>query len=188
MEFAARRPALRRLRRSGRAARQPDLPVARARSGSRRGRESTPGSAARAFFAAGVRAGDIVHNAFLLPHDAGRLHPRRGRAGAGLPGLPGRHRQAPTAQVEAAHALQAERLLRHARFPQVILDRAAETGTDLLARFRIGAGVGRRAVSRRCAPEYAAARHHACCSAMRPPSSASSPMRAPPRTARPIPA
>ncbi len=68
---------------------------------------------ARALFAAGFRAGDIVHNAFSYHLTPGAYHPRVGRGGARL-----RHHSRRRRQYRAAargdRALQAVRLCRHA--------------------------------------------------------------------------
>ena len=81
--------------------------------------------AARALFAAGFRAGDVVHNCLLISPHAGRLHHGIGRACARLRGDSRRHRQY-RAAGRGDRAVQAERLYRHARFPEGSARRGGE--------------------------------------------------------------
>ena len=117
MRIPGRRPALRRLRQSG------ELCTARRVFQSPgpiwepQGPGSDPWQAARAFFAAGIRAGDIVHNAFSYHHDAGRLHLDEGARALGCTVFPAGTGNTDM-QVEAAAIAEARRLLRHAGFPE----------------------------------------------------------------------
>jgi phenylacetate-CoA ligase len=95
-----------------------------------------PAQAARAFFAAGIRPGDIVHNAFsyhmtpggfMLDHGARALGCTVFPAGTGNTDM----------QVEAAAALRPVAYSGTPDFLKVILDRAQETGADLNS-FRLG--------------------------------------------------
>ena len=89
-----------------------------------------PAQAARAFFAAGVRAGDIVHNAFayhmtpgafMLDDGARTLGCTVFAAGTGNTEM----------QVEAAAALKPKVYAGTPDFLKVMLDKAAESGRDL---------------------------------------------------------
>ncbi|TWG49397.1 MULTISPECIES: AMP-binding protein [unclassified Aminobacter] len=95
-----------------------------------------PAQAARAFYAVGVRAGDIVHNsfsyhmtpgAFMMDHGARALGCAVFPAGTGNTDM----------QVEAAAALKPTVYCGTPDFLKVLLDRAAETGKDLSS-FKIG--------------------------------------------------
>lgn len=99
-----------------------------------------PAQAARAFFAAGIRPGDIVHNAFsyhmtpggfMLDHGARALGCTVFPAGTGNTDM----------QVEAAAALRPVAYSGTPDFLKVILDRARETGADLSS-FRLGLVTG----------------------------------------------
>lgn len=94
------------------------------------GLSADPAQAARAFFAAGIRPGDIVHNAFsyhmtpggfMLDHGARTLGCTVFPAGTGNTDM----------QVEAAAALKPTAYSGTPDFLKVILDRAVETGKDL---------------------------------------------------------
>lgn len=94
------------------------------------GLAADPAQAARAFFAAGIRPGDIVHNAFsyhmtpggfMLDHGARALGCAVFPAGTGNTDM----------QVEAAAALRPDAYAGTPDFLKVMLDRAAETGKDL---------------------------------------------------------
>lgn len=100
------------------------------------GLAADPAQAARAFFAAGVRPGDIVHNAFsyhmtpggfMLDHGARALGCQVFPAGTGNTEM----------QVEAASALRPSIYAGTPDFLKLILDRAQQTGTDLSS-LRIG--------------------------------------------------
>ena len=78
---------------------------------------ATSGGAARALFAAGFRAGDLVHNALHLSPDARRLHHGVGRACARLRGHSRRHRQH-RAAAPGDRAIPAHGLHRHAGLPE----------------------------------------------------------------------
>src|SRR5690606_5036438 len=100
------------------------------------GLAADPAQAARAFFAVGVRPGDIVHNAFsyhmtpggfMLDHGARALGCSVFPAGTGNTDM----------QVDAAFALRPSVYAGTPDFLKVILDRAAETGKDLSS-LRIG--------------------------------------------------
>ena len=81
-----------------------------------------PWGAARAFAAAGVKPGEIVVNCFSYHLTPGRADSRERRAGAGLPGHPGRPRQHRGAD-RRDRASEAERLRRAAR---LLEDRARQ--------------------------------------------------------------
>ena len=114
----ARRRSVRRLLRHCAAPRmRARVRVARARSTNPKARRATTGAAARALFAAGFRAGDLVHNSLQLPHDAGRLHHGdRARIAVGCTVFPAGVGQTEQ-QLQAIAELQARRLHRHAELP-----------------------------------------------------------------------
>jgi phenylacetate-CoA ligase len=94
------------------------------------GHGADPWNAARAFFAAGIRAGDLVHNAlsyhmtpggFILDEGARALGARVFSAGVGNIGQ----------QVEAADHLRPDAYAGTPDFLKLLLDKAAETGRDL---------------------------------------------------------
>ena len=87
------RSAVRRLQRHG--ARQGAAPadVARADLRAGRRRRATSGGAARALFAAGFRAGDLVHNSFSYHLTPGGFIMESGAHALGCAVIPGRHRQ-----------------------------------------------------------------------------------------------
>lgn len=100
------------------------------------GLDADPAQAARAFFAAGARAGDIVHNAFSYHMTPGGFmldHGARALGCAVFPAGTGNTEM----QVEAALALKPSIYAGTPDFLKPILDRAAETGKDLSS-FRIG--------------------------------------------------
>ena len=178
-------PALRRFRRSDGIARRRGFSSRRGRSGRSQGPGIDPWQAARAFFAAGIRAGDIVHNAFSYHLTPGGFILDEGARALGCTVFPAGTGNT-DAQVEAAASLKPGVYCGTPDFLKILLDRAAEMGKDLSS-IPARAGVGRCAVSRRSAQEYASRGVHVL-QAMRPPSSASSPMKARRPTARPIPA
>lgn len=97
---------------------------------------SDPGAAARAFFAAGVRTGDIVHNAFAYQMTPGGLMLDAGARALGCTVFPAGTGNTDM-QVEAAAALRPRVYCGTPDFLKVILDRASEAGKDLSC-FRIG--------------------------------------------------
>ena len=158
-------------------ARQGQAPadVARAdlRAGGRTAR--TAGGAARALFAAGFRAGDIVHNSFSYHLTPGGFILESGAHALGcavIPGGTGNTEQ----QLEAIAHLRPTGYIGTPDFLKILLDSRGEVRQGRLvdqarAGLRRGAaalaaaGTGRRAASR-------------CCNATPPPTSASSPTRA----------
>lgn len=100
------------------------------------GLAADPAQAARAFFAAGVRAGDVVHNAFSYHMTPGGFmldHGARALGCAVFPAGTGNTEM----QVEAAAALRPGVYAGTPDFLKVILDRAQEMGKDLSS-FRRG--------------------------------------------------
>lgn len=94
------------------------------------GLATDPAQAARAFYAAGIRAGNTVHNAFsyhmtpggfMLDHGARALGCSVFPAGTGNTDM----------QVDAAAALRPEAFAGTPDFLKILLDRAAELGKDL---------------------------------------------------------
>ncbi len=185
MEFQADEPAFRRLRRSGRTCVAAGFSCRPARCGNRKARASIRGRRARAFFAAGIRAGDIVHNAFSYHMTPGGFILDEGARALGCTVFPAGTGNTDM-QVEAAAALKPGVYCGTPDFLKVMLDRAAESGKDLSS---LQAWRWCRAARcfRRCAPNTCRAASRFC-NATPPPSSASSPMRARRRTAGPIPA
>jgi phenylacetate-CoA ligase len=100
------------------------------------GLAADPAQAARAFFAAGVRPGDIVHNAFSYHMTPGGFmldHGARALGCAVFPAGTGNTEM----QVEAAAALKPAIYAGTPDFLKAILDRAQELGRDLSS-IRIG--------------------------------------------------
>ena len=94
------------------------------------GLDADPAQGARAFFAAGVRPGDIVHNAFSYHMTPGGFmldHGARALGCAVFPAGTGNTEM----QVEAAAALKPAVYAGTPDFLKAILDRAAEMGRDL---------------------------------------------------------
>jgi phenylacetate-CoA ligase len=89
-----------------------------------------PWQAARAFFAAGIRAGDIVHNAFAYHMTPGGFIIDEGARALGCTVFPGGTGNTDM-QVEAAASLKPGVYCGTPDFLKVMLDRAAETGKDL---------------------------------------------------------
>jgi phenylacetate-CoA ligase len=85
---------------------------------------------ARAFFAAGIRAGDIVHNSFAYHMTPGGFILDAGARALGCTVFPAGAGNTDM-QVEAAAALKPSVYCGTPDFLKVILDRAAETGKDL---------------------------------------------------------
>ncbi|WP_353644767.1 AMP-binding protein [Mesorhizobium sp. WSM2239] len=85
---------------------------------------------ARAFFAAGIRAGDIVHNAFAYHMTPGGFLLDAGARALGCTVFPAGTGNTDM-QVEAAAALKPTVYCGTPDFLKVMLDRAAETGKDL---------------------------------------------------------
>lgn len=100
------------------------------------GLEADPAQAARAFFAAGVRAGDIVHNAFSYHMTPGGFmldHGARALGCAVFPAGTGNTEM----QVEAAAALKPRVYAGTPDFLKLILDRAIEANRDISS-FQVG--------------------------------------------------
>ena len=95
-----------------------------------------PGNAARAFFAAGVRPSDIVHNAFSYHMTPGGFILDEGARALGCAVFPAGTGNTDQ-QVEAAAALRPSVFAGTPDFLKIMLDRAAETGRDLSS-FRRG--------------------------------------------------
>jgi phenylacetate-CoA ligase len=95
-----------------------------------------PGNAARAFFAAGVRAGDIVHNAFSYHMTPGGFILDEGARALGCAVFAAGTGNTDQ-QVEAASALRPSVYAGTPDFLKIMLDRAAESGRDLSS-FRRG--------------------------------------------------
>ena len=96
-------------------------------STSRRARARDYWRLARALFAAGFRAGDLVHNSFSYHFTPGGLDARNGRARARLRRV-SRGTGQTEQQVQAMRDLRARRLRRHAVVPRIILEKADEHG------------------------------------------------------------
>jgi len=97
---------------------------------------SDPGGAARAFFAAGIRPGDIVHNAFAYHMTPAGLVLDEGARALGCTVFPAGTGNTEM-QVEAAAALRPSVYCGTPDFLKVMLDKASETGKDLSS-FRVG--------------------------------------------------
>ena len=95
-----------------------------------------PWQAARAFHAAGIRRGDIVHNAFSYHLTPGGFILDEGARAAGCTVFPGGVGNTEM-QVEAAAAIRPAVYCGTPDFLKVMLDKAAETGKDLSS-FRLG--------------------------------------------------
>ena len=95
-----------------------------------------PWAGARAFFAAGIRAGDVVHNAFAYHMTPGGFILDEGARALGCTVFPAGTGNTDM-QVEAAAALRPGIYCGTPDFLKVILDRAAELGRDLSS-FRRG--------------------------------------------------
>ena len=123
--------------------------------------------AARALFAAGMRAGDIVHNAFAYHLTPGGFIMESGAHALGCAVIPagtGNTEQ----QLDAIAHLKPSGYLGTPDFLKILLDAAAKAGKDassLQARARLGRGVA--AVAARGTRRRAASR---CCSATPSPS------------------
>jgi len=91
---------------------------------------SDPWQAARAFFAAGVRAGDIVHNAFSYHLTPGGFMLDEGARALGCAVFPAGTGNT-DAQVEAAASLKPGVYCGTPDFLKILLDRAEEMGKDL---------------------------------------------------------
>jgi phenylacetate-CoA ligase len=91
---------------------------------------SDPWQAARAFFAAGIRAGDIVHNAFSYHLTPGGFILDEGARALGCIVFPAGVGST-DAQVEAAASLKPGVYCGTPDFLKTLLDRAAEMGRDL---------------------------------------------------------
>ena len=89
-----------------------------------------PWQAARAFFAAGIRAGDIVHNAFSYHQTPGGFILDEGARALGCAVFPAGAGNT-DAQVEAAASLKPGVYCGTPDFLKILLDRAAEMGRDL---------------------------------------------------------
>ena len=133
-----------------------------------------PWAAARAFLAAGIRPGDIVHNAFAYHMTPGGFILDEGARALGCTVFPAGTGNTDM-QVEAAATLRPRVYCGTPDFLKVMLDRAAEMGKDLssLPRWR---WFRRARCFRRCAPNMPRAASR-CCNATPPPNSASSPTR-----------
>ncbi len=94
------------------------------------GLSADPAQAARAFFAAGARAGDIVHNAFSYHMTPGGFMMDHGARALGCTVFPAGTGNTDM-QVEAAAALRPSAFAGTPDFLKVMLARAAETGKDL---------------------------------------------------------
>ena len=89
-----------------------------------------PGLAARAFFAAGIRAGDVVHNAFAYHMTPGGFILDEGARALGCTVFPAGVGNTEM-QVDAAAALKPNVYCGTPDFLKVMLDKATETGRDL---------------------------------------------------------
>ncbi len=114
-----------------------------------------PWASARAFHAAGIRPGDIVHNAFAYHMTPGGFILDEGARALGCMVFPAGTGNTDM-QVEAAAALRPAVYCGTPDFLKVMLDRAAETGKDLSA-FRLGL-VSAGALFPSLRAEYATAR------------------------------
>jgi phenylacetate-CoA ligase len=94
------------------------------------GQGSDPWQSARAFFAAGVRAGDIVHNAFSYHLTPGGFILDEGARALGCAVFPAGAGNT-DAQVEAAASLRPGIYCGTPDFLKILLDRATEMGRDL---------------------------------------------------------
>ena len=99
-----------------------------------------PAQAARAFFAAGVRPGDVVHNAFSYHMTPGGFMLDAGALALGCTLFPAGTGNTDM-QVDAAAALKPKVYSGTPDFLKTILDRAAEAGRDLSS-FRLGLVTG----------------------------------------------
>ena len=127
---ADRKPAVRRLQRHRRPARRAAVHVARARSSSPRATAPTGGSTARALFAAGFRAGDIVHNTFTYHLTPGGWIMEAGAHALGCAVIPagtGKTEQ----QLEAIAHLKPTAILGTPDFLKILLDKAEKAGKDV---------------------------------------------------------
>ncbi|MCO5065055.1 MAG: AMP-binding protein [Rhizobiaceae bacterium] len=97
---------------------------------------SDPWGAARALFAAGIRSGDIVHNAFSYHMTPGGFLLDEGARALGCLVFPAGVGNTDT-QVEAAAALRPKVYTGTPDYLKVMLDRAAELGKDLSS-FKLG--------------------------------------------------
>ena len=113
-------------RRACSSARAAGVPVARDRSTSPKAAARDYWRTARALFAAGFRAGDLVHNSFSYHLTPAGSMMESGRARARLHGVSGRRRQHRAAAAGDRRAA-ARRLRRHAELPE---DPAREGGRD----------------------------------------------------------
>jgi phenylacetate-CoA ligase len=95
-----------------------------------------PAQAARAFFAAGVRAGDVIHNAFAYHMTPGGFMLDEGARALGCTVFPAGTGNTEM-QVEAAASLRPTVYCGTPDFLKAILDKAAEAGKDLSS-FRLG--------------------------------------------------
>ena len=95
-----------------------------------------PAQAARAFFAAGIRPGDLVHNAFAYHMTPGGFILDQGARALGCTLFPAGVGNTEM-QVEAAAALRPTVYCGTPDFLKVMLDKAAESGKDLSS-FRLG--------------------------------------------------
>ncbi|WP_274425814.1 phenylacetate--CoA ligase family protein [Chelativorans sp. YIM 93263] len=95
-----------------------------------------PWHAARALFAAGVRAGDVAHNAFAYHMTPGGFMLDEGARALGCAVFPAGTGNTDV-QVEAASALRPAVYCGTPDFLKIMLDRASEAGCDLSS-FRIG--------------------------------------------------
>jgi phenylacetate-CoA ligase len=89
-----------------------------------------PWSSARAFFAAGIRAGDVVHNAFAYHMTPGGFILDEGARALGCTVFPAGTGNT-DAQIDAAAMLRPSVYCGTPDFLKVMLDRAAESGKDL---------------------------------------------------------
>lgn len=94
------------------------------------GAGTDPGLAARAFFAAGIRAGDVVHNAFAYHMTPGGFMLDEGARALGCTVFPAGTGNTEM-QVDAAAALKPTVYCGTPDFLKVMLDKAAEAGRDL---------------------------------------------------------
>lgn len=100
------------------------------------GLAADPAQAARAFFAAGVRPGDVVHNAFSYHMTPGGFMLDAGALALGCTVFPAGTGNTDM-QVDAAAALKPKVYCGTPDFLKAILDRAVEAGRDLSS-FRLG--------------------------------------------------
>ena len=131
--------------------------------------------AARALFAAGFRAGDVVHNSFSYHLTPGGFIMESGAHALGCAVIPagtGNTEQ----QIDAIAQLRPAGYVGTPDFLKILLDTAAKAGKDVVLAAS-AAGLRRRAAGLAAAGAGADAAS-TCCSATPPPSSASSPTRA----------